>query len=219
MKRVVPVLAVSAAAVAGCARPAVSVEVLPPRTSVTCAAPDAKSASFGRGLLDVLTTLGAHGGYVGDVRLSAPGVDVRVDAIKVAYTGLDDTSVALDEFDGDVPTGGATLSGQDDELREGVVENIEFVSRDLAVALNDDDGLAIDKLEFARLGVTLTPVVDDTVADAVSSTFALDVCKGCLVTPPDACSGDGQFVATPVVCRPGQDIPLFVCNAAAAVAP
>jgi hypothetical protein len=202
----------------GCARPAVSVEVLPPRMSATCAAPSS-SAAFGQGLFDVTTTLGAHGSYLADLRLSVPGADVRVDGIKVSYDVPKDSTVDGASYDGEVLTGDAVLSGDKDDLRVGVVENVELVSRDMAVAFRDDSGAGIDKIEYATMGITITPVVDEDVAEGVPTTFALDLCKGCLVTPPDICSDAGEFNATPVVCRPGQDIPLFTCNAAVVGAP
>jgi hypothetical protein len=207
------------ALVVGCARPAVSVEVLPPRTSATCAAPASSAAAFGQGLFDVTTTLGAHGSYMADLRLSVPGADVRVDGVQVAFDVPDASAVDGADFDGEVLTGDAVLSGEKDDLRIGVVENVELVSRDMAVAFQDDDGLNIDKVEYATIGITITPVVDDDVAEALPTTFALELCKGCLVTPPDVCSDVGEFNATPVVCRPGQDVPAFTCNAAAVGAP
>jgi hypothetical protein len=203
----------------GCARPAVSVEVLPPRTSVTCAAPSATASAFGQGLFDVTTTLGAHGSYLADLRLSVPGADVRVDGIHVAYEIPKGSDVDGADYDGDVLTGDAVLSGEKDNLRSGVVENVELVSRDMAVAFQDDTGLGIDKVEYAKMGITITPVVDEDAFEPLPTTFALELCKGCLVTPPDVCADAGEFNATPVVCRPGQDIPLFTCNAAVVGAP
>lgn len=219
---VVRTLLVSAAVGAlagGCARPAVSVEVLPPRTSVTCAAPAASASAFGQGLFDVATTLGAHGSYLADLRLSVPGADVRVDGINVAYDVPKGSDVDAADFDGDVLTGDAVLSGEKDDLRVGVVENVELVAREMAVAFQGDSALGIDKIEYATLGVTITPVVDEDAFEPLPTTFALDLCKGCLVTPPDVCSDAGEFNAVPVVCRPGQDVPLFTCNAAAVGAP
>jgi hypothetical protein len=203
----------------GCARPAVSVEVLPPRTSATCAAPTANSAAFGQGLFDVTTTLGAHGSYLADLRLSVAGVDARVDGFRVAYTMPAGTAVAAADYDGDVLAGDVVLDGEKDDLRTGIVENVELVPRAMAVALQADDALGIDKVEFATLGLSITPIVVDGEVDAAPSTFGIELCRGCLTTPPDICSGAGQFSATPVVCRPGQDVPAFFCNALAVVAP
>jgi hypothetical protein len=205
--------------VGGCARPAVSVEVLPPRASATCAAPSVSSAAYGRGLFDVTTTIGAHGNYRADLRVSVPGADVRVDGVRVAYDVPEGSDVDADDYDGDVLTGDLVLSGEKDDLRVGVIENVELVARDMAVAFQTDGGLGINKVDYATLGVTITPVVDEDAFEPLPSTFGLELCKGCLVAPPDVCSDPGEFVATPIVCRPGQDVPLFSCNAAAVVAP
>jgi hypothetical protein len=199
---------------AGCTRPGVSVEVLPPRTTATCSAPAANAAALGRGLFDVASTEDTHGSYRADVRLSVPGADVRVDGIRVAFGIPDGSSVAASDHDGEVLSGDVVLAGEKDDQRTAIVENVELVARALAVALRDDAGLAIDKIEYATLGVTITPVVDEAVAEALPSTFALDLCEGCLMSPPDACSDAGEFTATTVVCRPGQDVPLYGCNAA-----
>ena len=51
----------ASALLAGCTAPSVLVEVLPPRTSATCAAPSKTDSTLGRGLLDVLATQGTHG--------------------------------------------------------------------------------------------------------------------------------------------------------------
>ena len=214
--RLVSALAVAAVGGAvGCARPAVSVEVLPPRTSVTCAAPSADAAAYGQGLFDVTTTLGAHGSYLADLRVSVPGADVRVDGVRVAFSLPDASDVDAADFDGDVLTGDVVLHGEKNDLRVGVIENVELVGRDLAVALQEDGGLGIDEIEYATLALTITPIVAGDDVDAVPTTFGIELCKGCLVTPPDICSDPGEFTAIPVICRPGQDIPAFACNAAA----
>jgi len=198
----------------GCALPDVSVEILPPRTSATCGAPAANAAAYGQGLFDVATTLGAHGSYRADLRVSVPGADVRVDGFRVAFAVPEGSDVDAGDFDGEVLVGDVILAGEQDDRRVAVVENVKLVERDLAVVFREESGLGIDEFEFATLGVTITPVVDEDVATPLPTTFALELCKGCLVTPPDICSDPGQFQPTPVVCRPGQDVPLYTCNTA-----
>lgn len=197
---------------AGCADAGdVVVEVLPPRTSVTCAAPTKTDPALGRGLLDVFITEAFHGGYVADLRLSKKGGDARVTGLTLDYAFSDDNGDvedAIKDVKGDVSVGDVVLAGADDDLRVAVLENVPLVPRDLAVALHD--GNVADKIDFASLDITLTATVDGEGA-AAPSTFTVDVCDGCLVTPPDVCSGDGQFAANPLVCRPGQDVPSFTC--------
>ncbi len=203
-------------AVCACTPEPVVVEVLPPRTSVTCAAPDRSSAALGRGLLDAVAHLGIHGSYVADLRLHVKGSDARVSGFALEYTlpGNADTATnqAASGATGDLIVGDVVLFGKDNDVRTALIENVELVPRELAKALNDDTGMTINKVEFVTLGVTITPIVDDG-SLASASTFAVDICKGCLVRPPDICSDDGQFAVLPVVCRPGQDTPIFTCVA------
>jgi hypothetical protein len=208
------------AALAGCAEAAVVVEVLPPRTSVTCVAPDKSAAALGRGLLDVTASIGTHGAYTADVRLSAKGQDARVEGFTLEYVlpGSVDaaTAAAASSAGGDLIVGDVALFGEDDDVRTALVENVQLFPRALSVAIEEDTTLAIDKIEFATVGVTLTPIVGGADSGVVGepSTFSLDVCKGCLVLPPDACAGEGEFKLVPVTCRPGQDTPLFTCVSA-----
>ncbi|OGQ13294.1 MAG: hypothetical protein A2138_27995 [Deltaproteobacteria bacterium RBG_16_71_12] len=199
-----------------CARPQVSVEVLPPRTSVTCAAPDASAAAFGRGLFDVGATADFHGAYLADLRVSVPGADAQVDGFALAYTIPDSSSIDAADYDGTSPTGDLLLVGEDEDVRVGVVESVELVPRALAVKLAADSGVGINKINYQTLGVTLTPVVDAERAEALPTTFGLDLCEGCLVEPPDLCSDVGTYQPNPVVCRVGQDVSLFLCGAGGA---
>jgi hypothetical protein len=198
-----------------CAPADVRVEVLPPRTSVTCAAPDRSAAALGRGLLDVTASLGTHGAYVSDLRLTVKGQDAHVDGVSVAYTIPDgaDTAVGSTAEDaaGDVVVGDTVLLGADDDVRTALIENVQLVPRALAVALQEDTGLELSQTEFATITVDVTPVVSGDGVVAATTTFALDVCKGCLVQPPEVCADEGQFALLPVTCRPGQDTPLFTC--------
>jgi hypothetical protein len=196
----------------GCARPSVSVEVLPPRTSATCAAASTAAVALGQGLLDVAATLGAHGSYVADLRFSLPGSDASVDGVKLSYKLPEGSSVDAGDYDGEFVMGNALLSGEKDDLRTAVVENVALVARPLAKALQADSDLDLGKLDRETMEITITPVVDEAVADVAPTTFALALCAGCLVTPPDGCSAPGEFNVTPVVCRVGQDIPVYSCN-------
>jgi hypothetical protein len=199
---------------AGCADLGrVTVDVLPPRASVTCTAPTLSDPALGRGLLDVAASADAHGAYVADLRLSSKGHDADVTSIEIAYDlpagaggAVED---AAEEAAGEAVVGDVSLVGDDDELRRAVLENVELIPRALSLALAADGGLGIDAVEFARIGVTLTPVVEGL--EAAPSGFAIDLCAGCLVAPPAACAGDGENARNPVVCRPGQDTPSFTC--------
>lgn len=214
MHRLAPALLVAVVA-AGCTPADVVVEVLPPRTSVTCSAPEKSAAALGRGLLDVLGSVGVHGAYVADLRLTAKGHDAIVDGVSVTFTVPDGASTSTkslaEDLSGDVVVGDVRLVGKDDDLRLALLENVELVPRDLAVALNDDDGLGLGKIEFATLGVDITPIVSGESVVAATTSFAINLCRGCLVQPPDVCSDAGQFATVPVACRPGQDTPLFTC--------
>ena len=203
-------------AVVGCARPQVSVEVLPPRTSVTCAAPDAGAAAFGRGLFDVGATADFHGNYVADLRLSVPGANARIDGFDIAYQIPDGSSLDAADYDGVTLTGDVLLAGEKDKVRVGVMESVELVPRVLAARLAADSGVGINKIDYTTLGVTLTPVVDTDLAEGLPTTFGLDLCEGCLVEPPDACTDVGTVQQNPVICRVGQDVPLFFCAAGGA---
>lgn len=200
------------AALAACAPPVVTAEVLPPRTSVTCAAPDASAAALGRGLLDAKATETVHGGYFADLRFVASGVDARVDGVDVRIT-RDGDEVSLLES---VPTGDVRLVGEDDDVRKAVVENVELVPRAVAQKLAKED--AISALEFATLSVEIAPVLLSTDVTAASSTFALDVCVGCLVAEPTEEECPAGFRQN-AVCRVGQDIELYACAAATGVVP
>lgn len=202
----------------GCPVPELVVEVLPPRTSVTCAAPAKGDPALGRGLLDVTASLGTHGSYIADLRLSLQGNDARITGVSISYELPEGTPNEVEDVagdvSGDVVVGDVLLAGEGDDLRSAVLENVELVPRDLAVAFQEDDELGLSNIEFARLGVTITPILANTESTATSSGFAIDLCKGCLVTPPDVCAGDGESTLNPAVCRPGQDTPLFFCRAA-----
>ncbi len=193
---------------AGCAEPVLTVEVLPPRTSITCAAPTVDDAALGTGLMDAKATDNSHGGYLADLRMVISGADARVDGVDVKIT-RDGKELAVLS---DVPTGDVLLVGKDDDVRKGVVENVELVPRDVTKKLADDS--KITDLEFATLVVQISPLVVDAGVTGAASTFALDVCNGCLVTAPssDTCA----VVAPNPVCRTGQDVPSFSCAQAAA---
>jgi hypothetical protein len=187
-----------------CSPAAVTVEVLPPRTSVTCSAPTEDDPALGRGLLDAKASESVHGGYLADLRLVSTGADASVDGVDVTLE-RDGDEIAKVE---DVPTGDVQLVGEDDDIRRAVVENVEIVGRDTAKDLAADT--KITDVDFATLVATITPRVTGDGVEARSSTFALDVCNGCLVGPPseDVCP-NGSTATT--VCREGQDVKSFAC--------
>ena len=193
---------------AACSQPVLTVEVLPPRTSVTCTAPGADDPALGRGLLDAKASADVHGGYVADLRLEVAGVNARVDGVDIKLTRDGKEVKNLDN----VPTGDVSLVGTKDDVRKAVVENVEIIPRDVDLDFAKDD--SITDLDFATVVAEILPRVFDTSVTPVSSTFAIDVCNGCLVTPPPA----AQCAATArnPVCRAGQDVPLFSCAQPAA---
>ena len=206
-----PVLALPA--LAACAPADVTVEVLPPRTSVTCGAPSLSDPASSRGLLDVRATDSLHGAFLADLRLGVKGADARIDGVSVKY---EVKGANLEDFNGAIVGGDAVLVGEDDELRQVILENAELLSREAAIELLEDGDLDLSAQDYATVTITLTPVLADEDAGAVTpaaSTFALDVCDGCLVTPPslEECPA-GPSVN--LVCRPGQDRPLFYCGGA-----
>jgi hypothetical protein len=165
----------------------------------------------------VTASLGIHGTYVADLRLSLKGADARIDGFTVEYDLPDDVSGdvtgAAEKAAGELVVGDTVLSGSDDDNRVAVVQNVQLIPRDLAVALQEDTGLGISQIEYVTVGVTITPVVSGEAVVGAASTFPIDICRSCLVQPLEVCSGEGQFAALPVVCRPGQDTPLFTCVA------
>ena len=214
----------ASALLAGCTAPSVLVEVLPPRTSATCAAPSKTDSTLGRGLLDVLATQGTHGAYASDLRLSVKGLDARIDSMNIKYTlpeGADATveAEAKAASENDFVVGDTVLSGTDDDLRAAVVQNVQLVPRELAKALYESaDAIGLNKVEYRTLVVTMTPVMSDgETAVGAANSFPIDLCSGCLVTPPDVCSDEGDYAQIPVTCRPGQDTPLFICTNASTI--
>jgi hypothetical protein len=202
-------------AAAGCGPHALTAEVLPPRTSITCGAPAVTSSTLGRGLFDADATVDHHGSYVVDLRLSAFGANARVDGVEVDYVLPEGASQAVkdaaEKAKGAVAAGDAVLSGDDDDVRQAVLENVQLVPRDLALALAADTELALSDKEFAEITVNITPVSSDGTLASESTSFALDVCKGCLVAEPECATG---AVQTNSVCRVGQDVALtFTCPA------
>lgn len=211
-KRARPLVPVTLAAVvlggaAACTAPVVTVEVLPPRTSVTCAAPAVGDPALGRGLLDAKATDTVHGGYQVDLRLVSTGANARVDGVDVRLS-RDGEEVALIE---DVPTGDVFLVGEDDDVRKAVVENVEIVPREIARNLAKDT--KVTELEFATLVAEIAPRVVETEIIPAASSFAIDVCNGCLVTEPDEeeCPAGTRKNS---VCRVGQDVELYSCASA-----
>ena len=204
----------SALATAGCGPHELTAEVLPPRTSTTCAAPTASSSVLARGLLDVDATNDFHGAYVADLRISAFGQNAKVDGISISYAlpsgASSASSEAATKAAGDQTNGDIVLVGDDDDVRRAVLEGVELVPRDLAVALRDDDGLALTADEFATLQIDIKPISDGF--DTSTTSFALNLCKGCLVDPPST-AGCANGPVRNSVCRVGQDVPVFSCSA------
>lgn len=207
-------LAPLAAVTAGCGDELHAIEVLPPRTSSTCSAPTVKAAALARGLLDLDASETLHGAYTADLRVSATR-DLHVEGLSFGYQLPDGagsaTTSEAEKASGDRVTGGLVLAGDDDDLRAGVLEDVVLLPRELAVALRDDGGVEADDTRFATVVVEMRILSDGGALEGTASTFALDVCRGCLVAEPDA-EECPTGVAERAVCRPGQDVPLYGCK-------
>jgi hypothetical protein len=201
---------------AGCGSDFFAVEVLPPRTSVTCAAPAVGAAALGRGVLDLEASRAREGAYVADLRLASTR-DAVVDGLRFAYDLPEDASSgsedAADDAAIDAVVGDVVLDATDeDELRRAVLQDVVLIPRDLAVALRDDDSLDVDAQTYAQVVVRATPLVKFGAPASEASTFAIDVCRGCLaVKPSEEECPDGVVEAD--VCRFGQDVASFSCAA------
>jgi hypothetical protein len=198
-------LALSSLALAlACDAPVVTVEVLPPRSGVSCSTPGADDPALGRGLLDAHAVNENNGAYRADLRLVVTGANARIDGIDVRVTRDGDEVELL----GDVPTGDVLLVGEGDDIRKGVVENVELLPRSIALDLSKDTKITV--LDLATLELEISPIVLDANVTPASSTFALDVCNGCLVDEPDTETCPfGAFQNN--VCRVGQDAELWSC--------
>jgi hypothetical protein len=205
--RLIVLIAVPVAA--ACAQPVVSVEVMPPRTSITCDAPTVDDPSLGTGLMDAKATDTVHGGYIEDLRMSLPGANAVVNGISVKITRDGSELKTIDN----VPTGDVDLVGTKDDIRRAIVENAVLVPRETAVTLSNDS--SITDVDFATLVINITPLVVDPDVTGQASSFALNVCNGCLVDQPPA-SQCAVVAKNPSVCRAGQDVPSFTCAQAAA---
>ena len=106
--------------------------------------------------------------------------------------------------------GNLVLDGDDDDLRIAVIENVKLIPRELSEALYDDNELDIDDITFETIIIGMQAMSDgETLSDTVS-TFAIDLCVGCLVTKP-ASSTCEHGVEQREICRPGQEDVLFGC--------
>ncbi len=195
----------------GCAQ-VLAVEVLPPRTG-TCQAPGVTSNASGRGLLDAAATETMHGSFVGDLRIAATG-NMLIDGISLAFTVPEDAGGGVDdaasEAEGEQPLGDLLLTGEEDDVRQAVVEDVELLPRALAVALFDDSDLDLSATEWATVVVQLTATSGGDAVSGATGTFRIDVCEGCLTTrPADEDCDNG--VQENDVCRPGQQDILFEC--------
>jgi hypothetical protein len=203
---------------AACDSHVVAIEVMPPRTSATCSAPTVNSAAAGRGLLDLDATRILHGAYEADLRITARGGDLRVDGIALSFSLPESSSAdAGDEasrVSGLYPLGDLFLQSNDEDPMAGLIEDVILLPRSLAVALRDDTELEADEVIYATVNVTIQATRDGDALEDIIATFPIDVCRGCLVAEPssDDCPGGIQQTAA---CRPGQDVELYECAAAA----
>jgi len=182
-----------------------AIEVLPPRTNALCSAPGAASGALGRGLYDINALSEYHGAYVGDLRISSYG-DVVVDALSIALQLPGDDEPG--EFS-QIAVGDVFLQGSGDTARSAVIENVELLSRAQSETIKDKD-YDISGIEYASAVIHIQAVRDGGLLLSDTATFTLDICEGCLLTPPDEDDCD-EGVADALVCRPGQDVEHFQC--------
>lgn len=198
----------------GCGPDVVSVEVLPPRTSATCSAPAINAAAASRGILDVAATAAFHGAYVGDLRFSAQR-DGRITGLITRFTlpeGASSQSTdAATEAEESQTLGDLYLTDSNDDIRLAIWEHAVLLPRSLALALEEDDGLDIDERNYQTVIVEIEPTVDGFELNPTTSSFAIDICRGCLTTRPDEDSCIGELQDN-LVCRPGQDVSLYGCG-------
>ena len=199
-----------------CAEPGiVAIEVLPARTDMQgCAAPNVRSPAVASGLLDVAATEDWHGAYTADLRLSARGGDLVVDAIKFTYimpeSADDDSKSLANTFSDSHNIGSIFFPADDDDAVSGVLENVELLPRDLARELFTDTDLNIDTQHYETVEIEMTAQFDREDVQEIASRFSLNICKDCLVEEPaedDCPNGIRQTGA----CRPGQEDILFEC--------
>ncbi len=201
---------------AGCGPELLGIEVLPPRQSPTCLSPTAGSAAAGRGLLDVMATEDFAGAYVADLRFTGTGGRLRIDSLALSFALPDgvsgDVKDAAADAKGTQPLGDVLLTPPSpDDVVVALVEDVVLLPRALAEALAADGELGIDDTTYETITVTLEPVVDGEPL-GVTSSFPIDVCKGCLVADPS--EEECPSGATPAgACRPGQDDAYWMCAA------
>jgi hypothetical protein len=181
-----------------CAPPQLFVEVLPPRSSITCAAPSLTDPASARGVLDLTALDSDRGMYLGDLRFSATAADAEVTGVRVEGAG--------DAVD---INGRLALLGEGEDIRRGVLENVTLVNRAAAQDVRDatDRSRAIED----SIELTITPLVNEsrTTATPVPVTFSVDLCEGCLLEAQDPCA----ITQAQPSCRPGQDLPSIICVA------
>jgi len=211
--RIALVSTLLAVALSACFPEILAIEVLPPRLGGDCGSPLLNEPSAGRGLLDLNATQDFNGAYVADLRISARS-DMVVDAVALRFelpNGADgETESEAEKVDGEQPLGDLLLTGEDEDVRNAIIENVTLIPRRLAKALRDDDDLDITRADYATITIEIQATSDGQTIGTSTSTFAVDVCEGCLVTPPtdDQCENGVDMQR---VCRPGQDEPLYGC--------
>lgn len=201
---------------AACAQPGiVAIEVLPPRTDIqSCAASSARSTAVASGLLDVAATTDWHGAYTTDLRLSARGGDLVVDAIKFTYslpdTASSDSKTLANTFSDSHMVGSVFFPADNEDAVNAVLENVELLPRDLARQLFSDSELSIDTQHYDTVQIDMVAQFDGEDVQETASHFSLDICSECLIAEPseDDCPNGIQQTNA---CRPGQDDILFEC--------
>src|SRR5687767_10028777 len=146
-----------------CSAPVVTVAVLPPRSGVSCSTPGVDDPALGRGLLDAHAVDDNNGAYRADLRLVVTGANARIDGVDLRVT-RDGNEI---ELLGNVPTGDVLLVGEGDDIRKGIVENVELLPRSIAFDLSKDTDITV--LDLATLELEISPIVIDANVTPASS--------------------------------------------------
>ena len=202
---------------AACEKPELTVDVLPPRTSISCAAPGANEPALSSGVFD-LGVVDRGVGYRADLRFTLPAADARVEGIRIDFSSTDQElhEVVSDKGD-EISTGGVSLVGDGDDIRTAILENVSLLTAAVADDILDDDvGADITQRQRLPLGIDIKPLLREDGISVSSAHFSLELCHGCLVDAPsdDVCPYGSVFNTS--LCRPGQDLASYSCLAAPA---
>lgn len=203
---------------AGCGPELLAVEVLAPRRAPVCATPTLTSAVAGRGLLDVTATENSEGAYLADLRFTSRG-SVRIDSLALTFTMAEGAPAAVVEAaanaNGARSMGDVLLAAEEpDNMVSALAESVVLLPRSLAKAIAVDGEWGLDDVTYGAVSVSIQPLVAGEPFGG-AATFPIELCKGCLASTPSDDECPAGAIATGA-CRPGQDDPVWECDASSA---